>query len=80
MSCWDCQTGLVLITLDLDDDVLMVARSISLEMGISLGAAISELARRGLQPRIVDNGFPMFDVAPDTPPMTPEMVREALDE
>lgn len=67
-------------TLDIDDAVLAAARSLSAESGMSLGAAISELARRGLQPRIVDNGFPMFDVAPDTPPMTPEMVREALDE
>jgi hypothetical protein len=67
-------------TLDLDDAVLAAARSLSAESGMSLGAAVSELARRGLQPRVVDNGFPMFDVAPDTPPMTPEMVREALDE
>jgi hypothetical protein len=35
---------------------------------------VSELARRGLQPRIVDNGFPTFDVAPDTPAITPDMV------
>ncbi|MDA2987915.1 MAG: antitoxin [Actinomycetota bacterium] len=67
-------------TLDIDDSVLAAARSLSADSGMSLGAAVSELARRGLRPRVVDNGFPMFDVAPDTPPMTPDMVRDALDE
>jgi hypothetical protein len=67
-------------TLDIDDEVLAVARVLSSESGMSLGAAVSELARRGLRPRVVDNGFPMFEVSPDTPPMTPEDVREALDE
>ena len=47
---------------------------------MSIGAAVSELARRGLRPRIVDNGFPTFEVSEDTPPVTPATVREALDE
>lgn len=67
-------------TLDIDDEILAAARALRAEMGISLGAAVSELARRGLRPRIVDNGFPTFDVPVDTPPMTAEMVREARDE
>lgn len=67
-------------TLELDDAVLAAAKVLSAELGVSLGAAVSELARRGLSPRIVDNGFPVFDVAPDTPLMTPDLVREALDE
>ena len=66
-------------TLDLDDAVLAAARAMSTQ-GTSLGAAVSELARRGLNPRVVDEGFPTFDVAPDTAPMTPDLVREALDE
>jgi hypothetical protein len=70
----------VLITPDLDDDVLMVARSISLEMGISLGAAVSELARRGLRFHVASADFPMFTVSADSPPMTPAMVRRANDE
>jgi hypothetical protein len=67
-------------TLELDDAVLAAAKVLSAELGVSLGAAVSELARRGLSPRIVDKGFPVFDAAPDTPPMTPDLVREALDE
>lgn len=67
-------------TLDIDDRVLAAARVLSSSRGISLGAAISELAQRGLSPRLVDDGFPTFAVSPETPPMTPDMVREALDE
>lgn len=67
-------------TLDLDDAVLAAARALSRESGLSLGAAVSELALRGLAPRLVDDGFPTFAVSADTPPMTPAMVREALDE
>ena len=67
-------------TLDIDDEILAAARALSAESGISVGAAVSELARRGLRPRIVDNGFPTFEVSEDTPPMTPATVREALDE
>jgi hypothetical protein len=67
-------------TIDIDDEVLAAARALSAESGVSLGAAVSELARRGLRPRTVDSGFPTFEVAPDTPPMTPDMVREARDE
>jgi len=67
-------------TLDLADDVLAAARALSSESGVSLGAAVTELARRGLAPRVVDSEFPTFDVASDTPAMTPDMVKAALDE
>jgi len=67
-------------TLDIDDAVLAAARALSQSTGTSLGAAVSELARRGLEPRIVESGFPTFAVAREVAPMTPELVREALDE
>jgi len=69
-------------TLDVDDDVLAAARTIADEQDTSIGRALSELARRGMLPRQprLENTLPVFDVAPDAPPMTPEMVREALDE
>lgn len=35
-------------TLDIDDTVLAAARSLARSRGVSLGTAISELARRGL--------------------------------
>ena len=36
------------ITINLDDDVLLAARGLARRDGISVGAVISELARRGL--------------------------------
>jgi len=73
-----CHDAAMRITVDIDDEVLAAARVLSGESGISLGAAVSELARRGLRPRNVTKDFPMFDVSPDAPAMTPESVRDVL--
>lgn len=35
-------------TLDIDDQILAAARSLARARGLSIGAAVSELARRGL--------------------------------
>jgi len=69
-------------TLDVDDDVLAAARTLASEQSVSLGRALSELARRGLTgTRIrVEGAMPVFDVPADAPPITPDMVRAALDE
>ena len=69
-------------TLDLDDDVIAAARELAASERRSLGAVISELARRGLTPARVESeeGLPVIRVPPGTPPITPEMVRRALDE
>ena len=69
-------------TLVIDDDVLAVARSIASERRISLGAAVSELARRGWKRRSADEhrAVPGFAVGPDSGPITPEMVRAASEE
>lgn len=66
-------------TLNLDDDVLANARALAQERGISVGAALSDLARRGGRPRAVATGrlIPGFVVDRDSPPITPEMVRAA---
>lgn len=51
-------------TLEIDDAVLAAARALATQNGTSLGAAVSELARRGLQdPPITTgrSGFPVFD-------------------
>jgi hypothetical protein len=69
-------------TLNLDDDVVAAARELAADERRSLGSVISELARRGLTPARVasDDGLPVIRVPVDTPPITPEMVRRALDE
>ncbi|HNM83141.1 MAG: antitoxin [Mycobacterium sp.] len=69
-------------TLDIDDDVIAAARELATSERRSLGAVVSELARRGLTPaRIeIDDGVPVIRVPAGTPAITPEMVRRALDE
>jgi len=69
-------------TLSIDDDVVAAARELAATERRSLGAVISELARRGLTPArvAVDGKLPVIRVPPGTPPITPEMVRRALDE
>jgi len=68
-------------TLDIDDGVLAAARAIAEAEHRSLGAVISDLARRGLVPaQRSAQGFPMFEVSADAAPITPDMVDRALDE
>lgn len=69
-------------TLDLDDDVVAAARELARASGRSLGATMSELARRGLTPAAVEveGDLPVIRVPAGSPPITPEMVRRALDE
>ncbi len=69
-------------TLDIDDDVVAAARELAAGERRSLGAVISELARRGLTPSRIeaDDGLPVIRVPSGTPPITPEIVRRALDE
>ena len=68
-------------TLNIDDDVLAVARALAERNGTSLGSAISELARRGFTDIDIlefDDCIPLFRVAPSARPVTIVDVREAL--
>lgn len=69
-------------TLELDDDVVGAARELAAGERRSLGSVISELARRGLTPARIETaeGLPVIRVPAGTPPLTPEMVRRAVDE
>ena len=71
-------------TLHLDNDVYRAARSLATARGRGLGTVISELARKGLQAPSPTGGsrrgFPTFDVSAHAAPLTPEMVRLALEE
>ncbi|TVR85202.1 MAG: antitoxin [Spirochaetaceae bacterium] len=75
-------------TLNLDQDVLEVARSLSAARGISIGAAVSALARRGIsgagggeqQRSHGDSRFPTFSVAENAPSFGTEEVKQALDD
>ncbi len=68
-------------TLNIDDDVLAVARALAERNGTSLGSAISELARRGftdMDNLEFDDCIPFFRVAPNARTITNEDVKEAL--
>lgn len=69
-------------TLDVDEDILSATRTLAAEKGLSLGAALSELARRGLRSgsAVLDHDLPVFQVPADAAPITPEMVRRANDD
>jgi hypothetical protein len=50
-------------TLDIDDDLVQVARQLARQRGITMGQVISELARNALEPRTAPtmrNGVPLF--------------------
>ncbi len=66
-------------TLSIDDDVLSAARILAAERRLSLGAALSEMARRGAldHPSAIEGDLPVFDVGATAPLITPAMVFEA---
>ena len=69
-------------TLDIDDSLLAIARVRAREKGISIGAAVSEIMRRGLEvPRTRSKrGFPVFQLPLDAPIITDEIVARYRDD
>ena len=67
-------------TLDVESDVLDTARALAVARGVSVGAALSELARRGVAARTplsARNGFPIFSVPTGKPSFGPDEVAAA---
>ena len=66
-------------TLDIDDDILEMAKSIARERNLSVGAVLSEFARRGLQRatalRREQEVSPVFDVSDDSTPLALDRVK-----
>ncbi len=74
---------LVRTTLHLDDDIYEAVRSLAAIERTSVGKVLSRLVRRALAPSPAPPAgaaFPVFDVPAGTPALTPDMVRDALDE
>ena len=70
-------------TVTIDDDVLRAARTLAASRGVSLGAALSELARRGLKPSATHRyrgDFPVFEVREEAAVFGPDEVGTALDD
>lgn len=70
-------------TLHLDDDIYEAVRSLAAIERTSVGKVLCRLVRRALNPAPparMDAGFPVFNVPDRVTALTPEMVRDALDE
>ena len=70
-------------TVDLDEDILRVAKDLARERSQSLGRVLSELARKGLRPgesrTEFRNGIPLLPRLPGAKPVTSEAVKELLE-
>ena len=70
-------------TVDLDEDILRVAKDIARDRDESLGRVLSDLARRGLKPPArkfkTRNGVPLLMPKPEAKPITSEHVKELLE-
>jgi hypothetical protein len=67
-------------TLDVSDDVLDAARALATARGVSIGVALSELARRGIAARTplsTRSGFPVFQLPAATPAFGPQEIEAA---
>ncbi len=71
-------------TLNLDDDVLATAKALAARQRKPLGEVISGLLRRAVEPAVKPpsqrNGIPLFPVSRGARAVTPETVKELLDE
>ena len=70
-------------TLDLDDDILLAAKELARQRGVSTGKALSTLARQALAPRRTEttrNGVPLFPIQPDAGVVTMDLVNQLRDE
>ena len=70
-------------TIDLDEDVLRLAKHLAEEREQSLGRVVSDLVRRGLQPpgkvRTRRGAIPMLARKPGARPVTAQIVKELLE-
>ena len=70
-------------TLDIDEDVLLAAKSIAARKGMTMGKAVSELLRQALAPTEAletRNDVPLFPRQPDAGIVTPELINRLRDE
>ena len=71
-------------TVNIEDEILEAARVLAAERRISVGAVISDLARKGLfqteKRPSRKKGFPVFDVSPASTPVTLDRVKSFEEE
>ncbi len=70
-------------TIDLDEDILKVAKDLTRERAQSLGRVLSELVRKGLQPaastKVRSGVIPTLARKPGAQPVTMQAVKDLLD-
>ncbi|MBI3926820.1 MAG: CopG family transcriptional regulator [Armatimonadetes bacterium] len=69
--------------LNIDDDVLSAAREVASRRRVSIGKALSMLARQAMTRASTEatrSGFPLFPLRPDAGIVTPELIAELRDE
>jgi len=79
----DVRLIIVRTTIDIPDEAYRVVKSYARARGLSLGKAVGELVLHTDRPKVTlrsEDGFPTFDLPPDAPVITSEMVRELEDE
>ena len=70
-------------TLDIDNDVLLAAKEMAKQRGISTGKVLSDLARQTLTRQAATttrNGVPLFPRQPDAGVVTLELINQVRDE
>jgi hypothetical protein len=71
-------------TLNLDDDILATAKSLAAQQRKPVGEVVSALVRRALKPSGKSaperNGVPLFPVGKNAGKVTPEIIRELLED
>jgi hypothetical protein len=68
---------------DLEEDVLLAAKEIARQRGITVGQVLSDLARQALTKRIpvaTKHGLPVFPVRSDAGVVTLELINQLRDE
>lgn len=69
-------------TINLDDDVVRVAKDYAAVKNLSLGAAVCDLVRKGIEalpPIRMRNGIAVLNLPAGSPVITSERVRDVLD-
>jgi|AP82_1055514.scaffolds.fasta_scaffold533574_1 hypothetical protein len=70
-------------TIDIDDEVLLAAKSLARTRGQSLGKVVSQLLRKALQRKTYEqerNGVPLLRIRDGAGPVTPEQINELRDQ
>lgn len=72
-------------TLNIEDDVLATVKALATRDRKPLGTVVSAMLRRAVEPspkapKTTRNGIPLFPVSPHARVVTPEQIKELLDE